>query len=147
MGREFDYQQKFISQSGKFDNVPVVWTAPKGTQQTYKVFQRTDIDWSKVRTDGPLAYIGKTNTDAARAGFAPQLVDGHFATLHHINQNGLGNLVEASRRYHGVGKPGQDVLHSIYGRSKPHPINPVDRPMFSQDTKAYWKNRINEVQS
>ncbi len=88
----------------------------------------------------------KTNAEAARAGVAPELKDGSFATLHHINQNGLGNLVEASTRYHGVGKPGQNTLHSLHGKlngkPKGHPTNPVDRNKFGQDTKAYWKERV-----
>ena len=74
---------------------------------------------------------------------APQLSDGGIATLHHIGQNARGPLVEASTRYHGVGKPGQDILHSSYGRSKPHPTHPVNRPKFIQDTSAYWKWRVN----
>ena len=123
--------------------MPITWTAPTGTGQTYKVWQRTDIDWNMVRTNpkGAEKFIGKTNVEAAKAGFSPELSDGSFATLHHINQNGLGNLVEASTRYHGVSKPGQDVLHSLYGRSKPHPTNPVDRTKFGQDKKAYWQER------
>ena len=67
-----------------------------------------------------------------------------MVTLHHINQSGVGNLAEASTRYHGVGKPAQDVLHGLYGRLKPHPVNPVDRPKFKQDTAAYWKERVVE---
>ena len=33
----------FVSQSGKFDNVPVTWKSPTGTEQTYRVFQRTEL--------------------------------------------------------------------------------------------------------
>jgi hypothetical protein len=94
-----------------------------------------------VRTNGPLDFRGKTNLEGALLGKAPQLPDGSFATLHHIGQDGLGSLVEASTRYHGVGKSGQDILHGLYGRSKPHPVNPIDRPKFGQDTTAYWKER------
>lgn len=97
-----------------------------------------------VRTNpkGDLRFIGETNKEAAKAGIAPELINGSSATLHHINQNGLGNLVEASTRYHGVGKPGQDILHSLYRRSKAHPTNPVDRAQFKQDTKYYWQQRV-----
>jgi hypothetical protein len=136
------YESQFKSMSGKIHDVPITWTAPVGTGQTYRVWQRTDIDWGMVRTAGPEQYRGLTNAQAANLGKAPQLADGSLATLHHINQNGLGNLVEASTRYHGVGAPGQDILHSLYGRSKPHPTNPIDRPKFAQDTAAYWKERV-----
>jgi len=135
----------FQSASGKISEAPIHWTSPTGTGQAYKIWQRTDIDWSHVRTDGLKAFRGKTNLEAARAGYAPQLSDGSMATLHHINQNGLGNLVEASRRYHGVGKPGQDILHGLYGRGKAHPTNPVNRPLFDQDFSSYWKQRITEI--
>ena len=123
-----------------------MWTAPKGTQQTYKIYQRGDIDWNMVRTEGPPIYRGITNGEAAkRWGKAPQLSDGSMATLHHINQNGLGNLAEASTRYHGIGKnPGQNILHGLYGRSKPHPSNPVNRPKFDVDTAEYWKWRADQ---
>ena len=119
-----------------------LWTAPSGTKQTYKVHQRNDIDWDMVRTKGPPKYRGMTNSQAAFLGKAPQLNDGSFATLHHLNQNGKGNLVEASTRYHGVGKPGQNTLHGIYGRNKPHPTNPVERAKFDSDTSNYWKWRV-----
>ena len=122
------------------------WTAnhPRGTKQTYQIVQRSDIDWNKVRTAGDKRFIGKTNAEAAKNGLPPQLSDGNFATLHHIGQDGRGPLVEASTRYHGVGKkPGQDILHSQYGKNKPNPNYPVDRKAFANDTKEYWKYRVN----
>lgn len=100
-----------------------------------------------MRTDGDKKFIGKTNREAAiNAGLAAQLEDGSFATIHHINQDGMGKLVEASTRYHGVGKPGQNALHSIWGKNKPHPTNHIDRPKFVQDSKAYWKWRVGNEQ-
>ncbi|WP_374271038.1 MULTISPECIES: HNH/ENDO VII family nuclease [Pseudomonas] len=69
--------------------------------------------------------------------------DGNFATLHHLGQKSPGPLVEASTRYHGVSKPGQDALHSQYGRSKPHPTLQPDRKNFDVDTREYWKWRVN----
>jgi len=122
---------------------PVEWTAtrPKGTQQTYEVYQRSDIDWDLVRTDGPSNFVGKTNAEAKLAGLPPQLEDGSFVTLHHLGQDSRGPIVEASTRYHGVGKYGQDALHSLYGRSKPHPLYPIDRKMFAIDQREYFKWR------
>jgi hypothetical protein len=106
-----------------FSKDPVEWSAtrPKGTQLDYKVFQRNDIDWNQVRSTGDKRFVGKTNAEASAKGLPPQLPDGSFATLHHLGQKSPGPLVEASTRYHGVGKPGQDILHSQFGRSKPHP--------------------------
>jgi hypothetical protein len=111
------------------------------------VWQRTDIDWNMVRTNpkGAGEFVGRTNREAAQAGFAPELRDGSFATLHHINQNGLGNLVEASTRYHGFQSSSHGVIHGIWGRNKGHPTNPVDRLKFDQDRKAYWKARVGEI--
>ncbi|MGE7912651.1 DUF6531 domain-containing protein [Lysinibacillus xylanilyticus] len=122
----------------------VIWTAtrPKGTRQTYDVYQRDDINWDKIRSAGDKKYIGMTNRDAAnKYGKAPQLSDGSFATLHHLGQDSRGALVEASTRYHGVGKYGQDILHSQFGRNKPHPNYPINRSKFGVDTREYWKTR------
>lgn len=135
---------RFQSVSGNINETPITWTAPTGTGQTYKIWQRNDIDWNHVRTAGPKTYIGKTNAEAARAGCAPQLPDGHFSTLHHIAQNNRGPLVEASRRYHGVDRrvAGHDTIHSLYGKKVAHPTNPVDHYIFGKETAAYWRGRV-----
>jgi hypothetical protein len=119
----------------------VTWTAPNGTQQTYKVFQRNDINWNMIRTEGATKFRGKTNFDAAKAGFGPQLDDGFIATLHHIGQDSRGALAEVSTRYHGVGTKGQDILHSQFGKNKPNPIYPVDHRVFMKESAEYWKMR------
>ncbi|HSF39574.1 MAG TPA: Ig-like domain-containing protein [Thermoanaerobaculia bacterium] len=136
--------KKIWARSGVFNNDPIPWTAtrPRGTQQTYEIYQRTDIDWNRVRAGGDKRFLGKTNAEAARAGLAPELSDGSFATLHHVGQDARGALVEASTRYHGVGKPGQQILHSQYGRNQPHPVHPVDRNRFGVDTREYWQWRV-----
>jgi hypothetical protein len=127
-----------------FSDEPISWTAtrPKGTKQTYEVYQRNDINWDLKRTAGDKRFIGKTNAEAANAGLSPQLDDGGFATLHHLGQDSRGGLAEASTRYHGVGKYGQDILHSQYGKNVPHPNFPIDRQKFGIDTREYWKWRI-----
>ena len=103
-----------------FTKEKINWTAThsKGTGQTYEVHQRNDIDWNQIRTSGDKRFIGKTNAEAAKYGLAPQLNDGNFATLHHLGQDSRGGLAEASTRYHGVGKYGQHILHSQYGKNK-----------------------------
>jgi len=135
----------FQSQSGVFENIRVGWTAShsKGTGQTYLVILRTDIIWDRVRVGGDARGVGKTNAEAARRwGLRPELVDGTFATLHHIGQDARGPLVEASTRYHGIGQPGHDSIHSIYGRSSTHSDFPVDRYKFDRfDTPEYWQWR------
>ena len=95
-----------------------------------------------IRTSGDKNFIGKTNAQAAERGLSPQLSDGYFATLHHIGQDSRGALAEASTRYHGVGKYGQDILHSQYGRSTPNPNFPIDGSEFGVDTREYWKWRV-----
>jgi uncharacterized Zn-binding protein involved in type VI secretion len=129
-----------------FSEEPINWSAtrPAGTNNNYEVFQRKDIDWNQVRTAGDKRFIGKSNLEAASKGLPPQLPDGNFATLHHLGQKSPGPLVEGSTRYHGVGKPGQDILHSQYGRSKPHPTLQPDRKKFDVDTREYWKWRIED---
>ncbi len=137
-----------VSTSGVFSEETVTWTAtnPKGTNQTYVVHTRNDIDWDLVRTKGPKRYVGKTNSYAASKGVAPQLNDGSIATLHHLGQKSTGGLVEASTRYHGVGKYGQKTLHGQFGYNKPHPTLPIDRKKFRYDNKEYWKWRVQNRQ-
>lgn len=128
----------------KYFDKEIEWqaTREKGTKNKYKVVQRNDIDWGQIRTSGDKRYIGKTNLEAAnKGGLSPQLPDGSYATLHHLGQKNTGPLVEASTRYHGVGKSGQDALHSQYGRSKPHPTLQPDRKKFAVDDREYWKVR------
>ncbi|WBW96120.1 HNH/ENDO VII family nuclease [Oceanirhabdus sp. W0125-5] len=62
--------------------------------------------------------------------------------LHHIGQDSRGALAEASTRYHGVGKYGQHILHSQYGKNTPHPNFPINRKKFNVDTREYWKWRV-----
>jgi hypothetical protein len=140
---------RFQSVSGNISNTPITWTAPTGTGQTYKIWQRSDIDWNHVRTAGRDKFVGKTNAEAARAGLAPQLPDGNFATLHHIGQDSRGALVETSRRIHKFGgqklpsgKTPFDILHSQYGTKTPHPKFPVDHSIWNAEASAYWKSRI-----
>jgi hypothetical protein len=62
------------------------------TGRTYKVIQRNDIDWDFVRQSrkGPGDFVGKTNAEAAAAGFRPELPDESFVTLHHSQQSAKG---------------------------------------------------------
>jgi hypothetical protein len=118
----------------------VTWTAPIGTQQTYKIYQRNDIDWNMVRTSGDKRFIGKTNREAALSGKAPELSNGSIINLHHIGQDSRGPLVEASGHVH---KKYFDVLHSQHGINQKHPEFPVlhDKNWVA-DTKKYWKWRV-----
>ncbi|MEE4375825.1 HNH/ENDO VII family nuclease [Pseudomonas alliivorans] len=128
-----------------FSKDPIEWTAtrPAGIRLNYKFYQRNDINWNKLRSFGDKRFIGNTNFEAAAKGMPPELPDDNFTTLHHRGQKSPGPLVEGSTRYHGVGKPGQDILHSQYGRSKPHPTLQPDRKKFDVDTREYWKWRVN----
>ncbi len=138
-GRSYQRKLKY------FSNQAVEWRATRsaGTDYTYKVYQRRDIDWQQVRSGGDKRFVGKTNREAAERGLSPQLSDGSFVTLHHLGQKAPGPLVEASTRYHGVGRYGQNVLHSQYGRSKPHPDLKIDRKKFDVDCREYWQWRLN----
>lgn len=122
-----------------------LWTAPSGTKQIYKVYQRNDIDWDQVRTAGDKRFIGKTNREAAQAGLPPQLFDGYFATLHHIGQNSKGALVEASTKYHSFkNQKAYSILHSQHGSKTKHPVNPVDHNLWKIEQPHYWRQRLNQ---
>ena len=117
----------------------VEWTAPARTKQTYKVYQRMDIDWDLVRTGGNKRFIGKTNYEAARVGVAPELGNGSRVPLHHMGQNSKGPIVEISREIHDKY---HKILHSQYGPNKPHPEFPVDHgSKWQSDVREYWKWR------
>ncbi|MCW1929673.1 HNH/ENDO VII family nuclease, partial [Bhargavaea beijingensis] len=135
----------WISKS-KFFEPKKEWqaTRPKGTMQKYEVYRRKDINWDQIRSSGDLRFIGKTNAEAAKSGVPPQLPDGNFVTLHHIGQDSRGPIAEASTRYHGVGKYGQHILHSQFGKNKPNPSYPIDRKKFNVDVREYWKTRTKD---
>ena len=142
VGQYFNNVPKSYRFRAEFFEQPIKWTSPVETFQTYEVFKRRDIVWEQIRVGGDKNFIGKTNLEAAKKGLPPQLPNGNFATLHHMGQKGKGPLTEASTKYHGVGKEGQDILHGQFGKRKPHPENPVDRVNFPIDTRNYWKERV-----
>ena len=116
----------------------------EGTGYTYKVFQRNDIDWNKVRTTGAKAGLGMTNAQAAaKYGLAPILNDGYAATLHHSQQRSIGPLFEASRRYHNISNAKRPPLHPYRGRLNPdYPMDKTTRRTFQRvDSIEYWKAR------
>jgi predicted DNA-binding protein (UPF0251 family) len=142
----------FKSISGKFKATPVSWTAPVGTKQTYKVFQRTDIDWKHIRTGADDKFKGKTNLEACLSGASPQLIDGSYVRIHHIGQDSRGALIEASGSIHDFGsarlsngKSKFTILHSQHGPKKAHPDFPVDHTKWGAEKIAYWKTRAKEV--
>jgi hypothetical protein len=131
----------------------IMWTAPSGTRQTYKVVQRNDIDWAMVRTAGDRRFIGKTNLEAASAGHRPQLSDGYFATLHHLGQDSRGGLIEASTKHHSfksnslvTDKKYFDVIHGQHGYRRANPDFSVNHDLFDLETNAYWKQRAKDIQ-
>ena len=92
-----------------------------------------------VRTKGPVEFRGKTNREAARSGKPPELKDGSFINLHHINQDSRGALVEASGKVH---KKYHKPLHNQFKGGK-HPEYPVDHGKnWQSDVKEYWKGRV-----
>lgn len=115
---------------------------------SYRVFQRNDINWDQARSAGDRRAIGMTNAQAAeRYGLPPQLPDGNFATLHHSQQNAVGPLFEASTRYHNIHSITTPPLHP-YGRAG-HPFNPMGRGDGSPrhifqtlEVKEYWMWRV-----
>jgi hypothetical protein len=129
--------------SSKIFHKEVEWTAPTGTKQTYKVVQRNDIDWNLIRKnpDGPKDFIGKTNKEAARHGYAPEMLDGSVIKLHHIQQQSNGPLAEVSSTSHG------SALHKTFGYKQSNPELPVDRNLFKVEKKSYWKARIQGVEN
>ncbi len=139
-------EKTFKSLSGKIYETPVEWTAPVGTKQTYRVWQRTDIDWRLVRTKGEPSHRGKTNLQAAREhGIAPQMTDGKFARIHHTGQRNQGPLVEATSRLHGDDGNAMRILHNQFPGKSKHPEFPVDHGKWGRERSSYWKWRAENV--
>jgi predicted ribonuclease toxin of YeeF-YezG toxin-antitoxin module len=120
-----------------------------GTGFTYKVYQRSDINWDMVRTRGAKKGRGLTNAEAsAKYGLAPILDDaGSVATLHHSQQKGIGPLFEASTRYHNISNAKRAPLHPYKGKLNPYfPMDEGTREAFQKvDSINYWKTRGKEA--
>ena len=117
-----------------------VFEGPSGNVHT--VYQQ-DIDWDlKVNTANGV----KTNLQLVlEEDRSPMIVkNGKYEVvhLHHSKQDGLGSLFELSGKTHNRFRK-SNALHPYL--PKPHPHNPVNRPLFDIDRDAYWKQRANAV--
>ncbi len=99
------------------------------------VHQRSDIDWELVRPNG------LTNSQAARRGYTPMRlnpVTGKWddITLHHLNDDPRGGVVEVWRSTHGR-------FHKTMSR-QPNPWR-TERPdwanSWNNEQSAYWRWR------
>ncbi|GAL64998.1 RHS repeat-associated core domain-containing protein [Algibacter lectus] len=117
---------------------PAIWsaTSPKGTGNTYKVFQQ-NIDWDIVNPE-----TGLSNLDAAlKTGKAPIGIDGESINLHHSKQQGHGPLFEMTNSTHKKFDR-TNALHpyKVSGEGQ-NPFDPVNRKAFNNDRTNYWKDR------
>ena len=139
-----DFDMSVLLKEYDYFPTQVEWTAPSGTKQTYKVYQRADIDWDLVRSadNGPRAFRSKTNREAALFGIAPELPDGSYVNLHHLGQDSRGPLVEVSTKHHSFDNPKAfKSLHNQF-EGKKHPKYPVQHDTkWRSDVKEYWKDR------
>jgi hypothetical protein len=129
-----------VNKTDVYKNYPtkIFWTSESGTTQTYKIYQRSDIDWNMIRTRGVEGFIGKTNKEAALSGFSPELKDGNLVQIHHIGQDSRGPLVEVSS---GIHTKYHKTLHGQFGGNK-NPDFPVKHDhKWKSDVKNYWKWR------
>jgi hypothetical protein len=99
------------------------------------VHQRSDIDWELMRPDG------LTNSQAARRGYSPMRKNPQTGkwddiTLHHLNDDPRGGLVEVWRSTHGR-------FHKSISR-EPNPWR-TERPdwanAWNNEQSAYWRWR------
>lgn len=131
-----------------FSQNPVFNAGKDGTEITYKVYQRGDINWVMVRTKGVKKGRGLTNAEASeKYGLAPILDDvGSVATLHHSQQKGVGPLYEASTRYHNISNAKRAPQHPYKGKLNPFfPMDETTRGAFQKvDSINYWKKRGEE---
>jgi hypothetical protein len=116
-----------VSTASRFSKTTTPW------QRT--VHQRSDIDWELVRPDG------LTNLQAARRGYTPKRVNPETGkwddiTLHHLNDDPRGGVVEVWRSTHGR-------FHKTMSR-EPNPWR-TERPdwaiAWDNEQSAYWRWR------
>ncbi|GGB37194.1 hypothetical protein GCM10011409_13250 [Lentibacillus populi] len=139
-----DYENnKYFTRSVEY------YAGKDGTGFTYKIYQRSDINWDMVRTSGAKKGRGLTNAEAStKYGLAPILDDaGSVATLHHSQQKGVGPLFEASTRYHNISNAKKAPLHPYKGNLNPfYPMDDPTRKAFQKvDSINYWKMRGQEA--
>ena len=144
------YQYLKDYKNNKYFTRSVEYNAGKdGTGFTYKVYQRGDINWDMVRTQGAKKGRGLTNAEAsAKYGLAPILDDASsVATLHHSQQKGIGPLYEASTRYHNISNAKRAPLHPYKGKLNPfYPMDETTRGAFQKvDSINYLKIRGEET--
>lgn len=85
-------------------------------QDIYTIY----LDWDLVRTNvvGDQRFIAKPNRKAAHTGVRPELSDGSFVTLHHIEQNLKVPLVKTSTSLHDFkNQKALKILHQYLNHS------------------------------
>lgn len=136
---------KNYERNSVFSKVVTFKEGEDGTGITYKVFQRNDIEWDRIRKNGAKKGRGLTNDEAAeKYGLAPILDEkGSIATLHHSQQHSIGPLFEASTRYHNISNAKKAPLHPYKGKLNPfNPMKEEVRNAFQKvDSIEYWKTR------
>jgi hypothetical protein len=110
----------------------VVFRDPK-TQQMFRAFQRNDIDPGYVHQSG--RYIGQTNLEVMRSGYAPRTNAGEPVIIHHMGQSAYGPFVEMAEGIHR-----KQLWHNQFGARQLHPTAPVIRSEFDSIREAYWRS-------
>jgi hypothetical protein len=128
----------------------VRWTEAV-TPWSRRAFQRRDIDWQFVRPEGS-SLAGKTNWEAAQAGWSPLRVNPQTGALerlnlHHVNKEPGGAIVETWTRPHSFRHAGDRLNARGLTNTKSDPLanwredNPDWSRAWSNEQSAYWRWR------
>ena len=110
------------------------------------IFTSSDGFTLEVRNVQDLSHLSNreildiyhANNNPKGYGKSPKHANGDTIILHHQKQNHLGPVIEMPNSGHVRGL-GNKKMHSYF--PNPHPTNPVDRDVFNNWKKEYWKYR------
>jgi hypothetical protein len=95
----------------------------------------------EVRAVRDLSHLDQGTLEAMQeAGFAPRTVNGEQISLHHLNQNPAGPLVEMPRGNNLVGNTVQHPLGNTTGAG----LTDAQRAAFNTWRTDYWKWRATQ---
>ena len=110
------------------------------------IFTSSDGFTLEVRNVQDLSHLSNreildiyhANNNPKGYGKSPKHANGDTIILHHQKQNHLGPVIEMPNSGHVRGL-GNKKIHPYF--PNPHPTNPVDRDVFNNWKKEYWKYR------
>ncbi len=119
--------------SKDYSQTRIYWTKVEEFNNI-KVYQRDDLIDANF-----LDSTNRTNAQRMKQGLAPLGPDGKPINLHHTTQRNTSSITEVTQSFH------QSNKRSIHINSNNIPSG-IDRQQFGVWKKAYWKDRISNLE-